>query len=279
MAAPTRTARIVRITPGESYRRHVQRKKVIALIAGLLLLPVSIFMIASFDRGPLGQAVADALGFSPAGLRPQPTPTTSVVALAPSPTAVACLDTVFSGRVVDAETSAPLGDVRVNASFGGSAVTSLDGEYKIAVCYDPAMHDGFALVFERDGYESGSLDVVTTGYPGIGYRIDDMGLYSIATPTPPRPPTPRPTRSPIVTSAPPQAGPGAAPTTAPTQPPAQPAPTAVSATAAPPSTLPVTGHAVTPFPGQAIGFVLLAISLMLIAAGVRPERDNRDRPY
>jgi hypothetical protein len=269
MAAPARTTRIIRITPGESYRRHVQRKKVIALIAGLLLLPVSIFMIASFDRGPLGQAVAGALGFSPAGLRPQPAPTTSVVALAPSPTAVACLDTVFNGRVVDAETGAPLGDVRVSASFGGGALTSTDGEYKIAVCYDPAIHDGFSLVFERAGYESGSLDVVTTGYPGLGYRIDDMGLYSIATPAPPEPPTPRPPRSPTATSAPP-AGPGAAPTTA---------PAATPTTAATPSTLPETGLTMPPFPGQAIGFVLLAISLMLIAAGLWPERGNGGRTY
>ena len=277
MAAPTRTARIIRITPGESYRRHVQRKKVIALIAGLLLLPVSIFMIASFDRGPLGQAVAGVLGYSPAGLRLQPTPTTSAVALAPSPTAVACLDTVFNGRVVDAETGAPLGDVRVSASFGGSTVTSPDGEYKITVCYDPAIHDGFSLVFERDAYESGSLDVVTTGYPGIDYRISDMGLYSIATPAPPKSPTPRPTRTPIATSAPPQAGPGAAPTTAPTQPPAQPAPTAAPTMAATPSTLPETGLVSTLFPGQAAGFVLLAVSLILIAAGVWPQSDDRDR--
>jgi len=41
--------------------------------------------------------------------------------------------------------------------------------------------------------------------------------------------------------------------------------------------LPVTGLQAIPFPGQAIGLVLLAISLMLIAAGLRPQSDREDR--
>jgi hypothetical protein len=87
-------------------------------------------------------------------------------------------------------------------------------------------------------------------------------------------PTPVPTlfqpprQTPLPTPA--AAGPDTVPTAAPTRTSGGPAPTA-AATAAPPKTLPVTGLPSNPFPGQAVGLVLLAISLMLIAAGVWPE--------
>ncbi|MGH2592484.1 MAG: hypothetical protein ACRDGG_03130 [Anaerolineae bacterium] len=404
MAAPSRVTRASRLTPDESYRRHVQRKKIIALIAGLVLLPASIFMILSFDRGPMGQAFAEVLGVTIGGGQPaRPTPTSAAIAAAQSPTPTACLDTVFNGLIFDAETDALLNGVQVSASFGGSAVTSPDGEYNILVCYDPAIHDGFSLGFEKEGYESASLDVVTIGYPGISFQVDDMGLYSIQTPTPaatacldtvfnglvfdaetnallggvqvtasfgdsvvtspdgeynipvcydtarhdgfsliferdgyesasldvvttgypgisfqvddmglysiqtatPAPtvfqpprqtplPTPTPTliqpprQTPLPTATPglfqpprqtalPTAtaspsGSGTPPTSGPPQGSGTPTPTD-----APPNTLPVTGLQAIPFPGQAIGFVLLAISVMLITAGLWPQSEGDDR--
>ncbi len=302
MAAPGRALRTARLTPGELYRRHVQRKKMIALIAGLLLLPVSLLLIVSYDRGPLGQAVSQAWGVSiESGQAPQSTATLAAIAQAPTPTA--CLDTVFNGLVYDAETDALLGGVQVEASFGAEVVTSPDGEFNILVCYDPGVHDGFSLIYERDDYESASLDVVTSGYPGISFRVADMGLHSIlsATPVPtlfqpPRqtplptpvptlfqPPrqTPLPTPVPTLFQPPRQtplptpavSSPDIAPTAVSTRTSGEPAPTA-AATAAPPNTLPETGLPSNPFPGQAVGFVLLAISLMLIAAGVWPESED-----
>lgn len=398
MAAPGRVMRAPRLTPGESYQRHIQRKKVIALIAGLLLLPVSLLMIAAYDRGPLGRQVSDVLGISiPVGDRPTLTPTAASVAQGPTatPTPVACrdttinglvsdaetgallngvkvtasfgaaaetspdgeynipicydpvihdgfslvferdgyesasldleiadfpgvvyqapdvglysiqtptpcLDTTFIGSVVDGDTGAPLNGVKVSASFGATAETSSDGEYKFLVCYDPKVHDGFSLVFEKDGYESGSLDVATNAYPGLSYPLSDVQLYSILTPTPeptllgPPRQTPLPTETPTLFQPPRQTP---LPTATPTlfQPPRQtPRPTtdtsvitvtAVVTTAAgdptptdsPPKTLPETGVFDVAFPGQAIGFVLLAMSLMLIAAGVWPQSERRGR--
>lgn len=285
MAAPGRAMRTTRLTPGEFYRRHVQRKKMIALIAGLLLLPVSLLLIVSFDRGALGRAVSEALGFPFAGgALPPPEPATVVVAQAPTP--APCLDTVFNGVALDAETDGLLGGVRVTASFGASAETSPDGEYKILVCYDLEVHDQFSLVFEKEGYEPASLDVVTKGYPGLSFRVADVAMASIPAETPVptlfQPPrqTPLPTPTPTLSQPPRQtplptatslaARSGAAATPAPTRAAGSPAPTGTPG-AAPPSTLPVTGVPEIAFPGQAIGFVLLAISLLLIAAGVWPD--------
>ncbi|HEY4689160.1 MAG TPA: hypothetical protein VIK33_07590 [Anaerolineae bacterium] len=291
MAAPGQVLRGDRLTPGELYRRHVQRKKVVALIAGLLLLPLSLMLIVAYDRGPLGQAVSQFLGFSVSdGQRPGITPTTGAIAQV-SPT-VGCLDTVFNGLVADAETGALLGGVRVTTSFGARVETSPDGEYNILVCYDPTVHDGFSLVFEKEGYESGSLDVVTSAYPGVSFQIPDMMLYSVqvVTPTPtlfepPRQtplPTPAPTlfqpprQTPLPTSAASTGGSNTTPTLAPTPGSGGPAPTDVEPTIRPPNTLPNTGVPQALFPGQAIGLVLLAISLMLIVAGLWPA-DETDR--
>jgi len=288
MAAPGRAMRTTRPTPGELHRRHVQRKKVIALIAGLLLLPVSLLLIVSFDRGALGRAVSGALGLPFAGdALSQPEPATLDVAQAPTP--APCLDTVFNGLALDAETGARLGGVRVTASFGASAETSPDGGYNILVCYDPAVHDEFSLVFEKEGYESASLDVVTKGYPGLGFRVADVAMVSLLAETPvptlfqpPRQtPLPTPTatlfqpprQTPLPTATSLAAGSGAASTPAPTRAAGSPAPTG-AATAAPPNMLPATGVPETAFPGQAIGFVLLAISLVLIAAGVWPDHKH-----
>ncbi|HLF24861.1 MAG TPA: hypothetical protein VJG32_00875 [Anaerolineae bacterium] len=303
MAAPGRALRPNRFGSGELYRRHVQRKKVIALIIGLLLLPVSILMIIAYDRGPLGRSFSQAFGFSiDQGLIVQGTPTAPAIAQAPSPTPLPptptpCLDTVFNGLVFDAETEVLLGGVEVTASFGASAVTSPDGEYNMLVCYDPQIHDGFSLAFEKQGYESASLDVVTTGYPGISFQIEDMGLYSIQTPTatatlfqPPRQ-TPLPTSTPTLFQPPrqtprptetiggSQAGPTPSGTVTATAPSAQPSATPTGAATSargtatptrPPEMLPNTGLQISLFPGQAFGFVLLAIALMFITAGLWP---------
>ncbi len=207
MAAPGRTAPVTRPTPGELYRRHVQRKKMIALIAGLLLLPVSLILIASFDDGPLGQA-AQSLGLSVGGDQPaQPTSTSAVIVQAQSPT-----PTPFQPpRQTPLPTPTP-------------------------TLFQPPRQT------------------------------------PLPTPTPtlfqPLRQTPRPT------SAASGAGLGGTPTVAPTQRPSGLAPTGAPVST-PPGTLPVTGMPATALPGQAIGIVLLAISLILIAAGLWPVDEDR----
>jgi hypothetical protein len=362
----------------------------IALIAGLLLLPVSLVMIASFDEGPLGRA-AESLGLSlrepratatVAVVAQNPTPTTcpatvinglvvdattgallgnvqvdasfggnavtspdgeynipvacydagqhdsfslaftregyasanidvtmggypGIVFVAPdvslqplAPTPTPCRDTVFNGIVLDAATDAWLGGVEVEASFGAAAVTSPDGEYNILVCYDPSVHDSFSLTFTREGYQTASLDVTTTGFPGISSQVPDLRMIALQDSTPvatlfqpprqtPLPtlmepprqtplPTPTPTlfQPPRQTPLPTATGAGASAdvtaTVEPTRPSGDTAPTPEPG-APPPNTLPVTGLPVAAFPGQAVGFVLLALSLILIAAGVWPQ--------
>jgi hypothetical protein len=214
----------------------------------------------------------------------------------------ACLDSVFNGLVFDGQTNALLGGVKVTASFGASVETSPDGEYNLQVCYDDAQHRAFALTFEKEGYASASLDVQAGGYPGIRFAVADMALYTLAptpeptlfepprqTPIPtlfqpPRQtplPTPTPTlfqpprQTPIATSA---LGNGAGdlqPTAAATPGSAEPGVTPAP-TGAPPNTLPVTGLPISLPAGQTLGFVLLAIALMLIAAGVWPQNQDDD---
>ena len=51
--------------------------------------------------------------------------------------------------------------------------------------------------------------------------------------------------------------------------------TTVTPTPVPPTTLPTTGFAAPSVIGQAVGFVLLAMALMLIAAGLWPIKENK----
>jgi len=179
--------------------------------------------------------------------------------------------------------------------------TSPDGEFNLLVCYDPALHAEFLLSFAKEGYEPASLTVAPgRAYPGLSYQVPDLVLRApqtsqvTATPTLFQPPrqTPLPTASPTLFQPPRQTP---LPTATPTlfQPPRQtPLPTAAESritptagptkgsgapapTRLPPETLPVTGVFDLAFPGQAIGFVLLAASLMSIAAGLWPQSDER----
>ena len=229
MAAPSRVTRMTRLTPGESYRRHIQRKKVVALIAGLLLLPVSVVTILSFDRGPMGQAFAEMLG----------------LAIGPGPVAQIIPDAVT-------EQSPSSGGTEQSPSSGGTAT------------------------------------------PGFG-ALDATPTVQMATPTPtpvqPPKPTLRPTStrqaplptaasgsfqsplpSPLPTATAAPATPSAMSVSAPTQSSSAPTPTGP-----PPDMLPVTGLRAAPFTGQVIGFVLLAISVMLIAAGLWPQNEGDRR--
>ena len=270
MAAFDRAGRNTRLRPDEAYRRHTQRKKLIALIAGLLLLPVSIIMILLFDRGPMGQAFAEVVGLA-AGSDP-------IAQVAPA----ACRDTTITGRVFDVRTNTRLGDVDVTTSFGSSAITAPDGKYAIPVCYDDAQHAGFSLIFEQTGYASTRLDVVTGGYPGENFQVADMGLALVPTAAPaphlaqppqPTPPVAAPELAP--TSLPTATALSAAPAATPTGAPALDSSALASGEAAP-SLLPVTGLQEFALPGQAIGFVLLAISVLLIVTGLWPGGDESE---
>lgn len=271
MAIPERAGRISRLRLDESYRHHLQRKKLTALIAGLLLLPVSIVMILSFDRGPMGQAFSEVVGLA--------TDSQPIAQIASD----TCRDATFTGHVFDARTNKRLSGVDVSTSFGSSAVTSSDGTFAIPVCYDDAQHAGFSLIFEQTGYRPTRLDVVTGGYPGENFQVADMGLSVIPTATPaPAVAPPQSTRlpastvesaqAPRPTAAAQPAAPAATPTEAPLQGAGGP-----YVGGAPPALLPVTGLQEFGLLGQAIGFVLLAISVVLIVTGLWPGGDDSGR--
>lgn len=212
----------------DSYRRHAQRKKMVALAAGLLLLPVALVMIARFDQGALGNEVSRLLGATPASrlgaiaqvtITATPEPTASATLFqppsqTPRPTAVASA-TSFQTPRPTATASATASNTPVATasatSNGGEATEDADG----GTGSDEASGDDSST-----DAEAGSGDATDAGSGDESGDAEGSGEEA-------------------------------------------------------PAVLPATGMQNATSAGQAIGFVLLAVSLMLIAAGLWPEEDER----
>ena len=238
MAAPSRVVRVKRVGPDRAYRRHVLRKKVIALIAGLALLPVSILMIAAFDGGPLGRSLVGWLGGSYLSTPlAQITPTIAPIATGTptasqpeTPTSTLPPPTLFQPP---RQTPRP--------TLTATLAQPTAGTLPAPTLFQPPRQTPRPTLAATAAQAPGST-VVTTPGPSTSANV------------------------PAATTVPTQAVGAAAPTTPPTQTPGLLAPTTP-----PPQTLPVTGFQAATIPGQAIGLLLLAVSLILMGAGLWPD--------